>query len=292
MKTYTLEQCKEHLAQQGYKHISLQTFDGGDVVKYNPSTVTPDKRFEEIERRLQSPTLPDGYYNFMGKFNSMRDSVPDKYTIVKGDVKEVDMKPTNTPEPPVKENSVLSYKEALKMQNKIAELTANKGVIERERDDYRDKYYELLEEVEEIMNESPEEEEDGELSEGNTGTFLKELVTNLTPIFDRHYDLKEKELEIQEGKVINKLVKAGFKHPQQNGQPAETAQEEEEYELEYPDLSEEELSEMSPEQQSQYHLLQLADLAKKDPERYQQVIHQMNHPEEYQEEEPEEDIEP
>lgn len=283
MKIYTLAECKKFLQEQGYKHVSLQTSDGRDVVKYNTSKMKPEERIEQMETRLSSPTLPDGYYIFLGKYNMQRDSVPDKFYIAKGDVKELDKQPEVVTDPAKPEKNALTYDQAIKMNKKIAELTAQLGTTQSERDEYRGKYYELLAEVEEIANETPDEEEEepeGILSEeniGNVGKFVESISANLIPIFDRHYDLKAKALEIEEGKVIERLVRQGFVvPPAHNNGNTENAARQQKQTIEVPELSEEERAGMTPEEQHQYDLLVLAEIAQKDPVRYREIVEQMN----------------
>jgi len=123
------------------------------------------------------------------------------------------------------------------------------------------------------------------------GKFIENATASLIPIFDRHYDLKQKELEIKEGQTISNLMKQGFVPPVQNNGNTEHAARQVNNEIEVPDLTDAELAQMTPEEQVQYRHLQLAQLSQTDPEKYRQVVAQMNSGQ-YQADEPEEGLEP
>ena len=131
------------------------------------------------------------------------------------------------------------------------------------------------------MEEAPDEEE--AMSEGNemsenTKTFLTQLSENLLPVFDRHFDIKEKKLQIEEGKVIADLARSGIHLTPQNGEtggeeiPEHPGHEEEEE----PETEEVEAEEMDEGQYNNYIASKMISLSQSDPKRYREVIAAVN----------------
>jgi len=269
METYKLEDLKQISKDQKYRHVRLTDMDGNVIVAWNPASMSVEKRIDEMENRLSSPAMKDGYYKFECKMYLRASAKPDIYYVVKGTPEKV---PDITPTPvPKKGKNALSYKEAIKMNKTIAELRAQLGTAETERDKWRAEYDSLYAETEEIMNAEPEEEEPG-MSEGISGnaqTFITETLGNLTPLFDRHYDLKAKELEIKEGKVLAELARAGVTIPT-NGEsvPPEVEEVSEIVEEGRQELLQER---MTPEEFNGWVTKKMAHLAETDPERYAEV---------------------
>lgn len=277
MKTYTLEELKAITKDQGYRHVRLTDSDGNMIVAFNPASITVGARIDEMATRLKGPAMKDGYYIFEGKQYLRTEAKVDKYPVLKGTAKE---EINLNPEPePIKEDHPLTYDQAIKMNKQIAELKAQNEYLERERDEWKLKYDQLMEEVEEIIAEEPEEDET--MSEGNgeissdMQKFWTQLSENLLPVIDRHYDMKEKKLQIEEGKVIADLAKQGIEVLPQNGE--ETPEEEEEYE-EVPGEDETEeaevvdVDEMGEGQFNTYVSNRLLKLAQEDEPRYREVV--------------------
>jgi len=274
METYKLDQLIEIAKDQGYKHVRLLDLEGNSIVAYNPASMSVDKRIDEMKTRIKSPALKDGYLCFEGKQYLRSDAKADKYYIVKGTPKEdIDLNPE--PAKP-KEKNALSFKEAIKLNKTIAELRAELEYALKEGQEWQAKYNSLMDDVEEIMDEEPEEEEEGpkgmsEMSE-NTKTFVSETIATLTPMVDRHYDMKEKELEIKEGKVLVELAKQGYKVPV-NGEQIEEHTESEEEE---PAEEMAEGTEMDEEEFNAWVTEKLTNLAETDPARYKVVAESAN----------------
>jgi len=267
MKTYKIPELKKITKDQGYRHVRLTDSDGNELVKFNPSTISVTERIEEMETRLKSPAIKDGYYCFEGKMYNGKSQRPDKYYILKGTAKD-EIKPVEEAPIPEKDHP-LTYDQAIKMNKEIATLKAEKEYLERDRDEWKVKYNSLMDEVEEIMEEAPDEEQLGEggfeLSD-NMQKFLGTLSENLLPVLDRHYDLKEKKLQIEEGKVIRDLAKAGI-----HIGPAETNTNGES-ELPEHEVAPGEEEELNDEDFNKWVTESMMDLAEKDPERYKEVV--------------------
>jgi len=271
MNTYKLDDLKKISKEQGYKHVRLTDETGVEIVKFNPASMTVDARIAEMSTRLKSPALDDGLFCFEAKVYNRKDVQPDKFYIRKGKVPvHVDAK-TEAPlvVVPTDKDHPLTYDQALKAQKSIATLSADLADMERQRDHWKKEYDSLISEVGRIMEEG-EDEEDVPMSEGNFMTenmqkFLGQLSENLLPIAERHYDLKEKKLQIEEGKVISELAKNGVhltpntggKDLPQRGQPEEELAEGEE---------------MSEDEYQAWLTEGLMALSDSDPDRYRIVI--------------------
>ena len=198
---YTIDQIREIHEQQKYKFIGLNDIKGKEVIKQNAAKVTPLDKLDVIETRLKAPRFKDGYYIVYCKHHHA--GQPDNYTIVKGDVKTLKEEPPapTIPPLPIKQDEVLSYDAALKMHREISDLTNTVGMLERELAIAKDD----LEEAYDLIDEY--EDDEGSLGEdaSSIGTVIKETVTALIPVLDRHFDLKEGQLQIEKGKLLKEL---------------------------------------------------------------------------------------
>jgi hypothetical protein len=191
MKNYTFRQIQEIQKKQNYKHLGLFDQSGQPVINFNSPGKSPESRLKEIETRLNSEALPDGNYFVKGKNSPTKNVYTDDYLIIKGKAEQL----AETMQPASKvENfspAVLSYDNALKMQ------------VENER--LKLENANLLTRLEELENEIDEIQEKNELlSEEKTPSmlesgkaFLSEIVTMAAPLLDKHFELKEKALNLK-----------------------------------------------------------------------------------------------
>jgi len=280
METYTLDEIREVQKDQKYKLIGLDTIDGKSVLAKNSGKTTAEDKIDQIEIRLKSPKLTDGYY--IVHCRSHHSSVPDNYTIVKGDPEKLN-EPAEAPDPaPVAKNdNVLSYNKAIAMNKDIAELKAEVEALKKENGEYATQISELEEENEDLAN-----EQENSLSEENNmgqnlGTMIKESISALIPVLDRHYDVQEKKIELQQGQLVGKLAYEQRMHgvgpnggPQ--GQPKGPSEQPQSHQtqaqLGFEELPEEELERMGEEEYNQYQMRLLVHLAETDPARYNELM--------------------
>ena len=62
MKIYQIEDLRKIQQEQQYKYVGLFDYNGAQIIPFNPNRVTNETRLREIETRLISQGLPDGYY--------------------------------------------------------------------------------------------------------------------------------------------------------------------------------------------------------------------------------------
>lgn len=192
MKFYTITQLRQIARDQKYKLAALQNSDGIRKQPFNTLKKRIDDQLSTIKHRIDSDVLPDGiYYVCMSQtINGTRD--PDKFAIKKGKVNEEQIQ--NTKEIVVlndKSDNALTYESALAYQKEISDLKVK--IAEQNM-----RIEQLLDQVYELESEGLEE------GEGKTGfdinqgiKFLGEQLPALIPYLDKHFDLKEKELDFK-----------------------------------------------------------------------------------------------
>ena len=194
-----IEDFIEIQAKQNYRHLGLWTRTGESIIKYNTVKMNPETRLKQICTRLESPTLQDSTYIIKGKSYLSNDTKSDDYIINTSNKTQTnDVIIT----PPQNLNSVEGYS-----FNKALEIEIDLKQTQMERDDYKGKYNDIATELEECNKRLSEyeEEEEEKLSEGespNWQTFISEALATVTPIIDKHLELKERSILLQENKTL------------------------------------------------------------------------------------------
>jgi flagellar biosynthesis regulator FlbT len=159
----------------------------------------PETRLRQICTRLESPTLQDSQYIIKGKSYLSNDTKSDDYII---DVNKKQQTQDVIITPPQNLTSVdgYSFDKALKIEIELKHT-------QMERDALKEKFEDLQTELEECNNRLSEyeEEEENKLSEEsapNWQTFISEALATVTPIIDKHMELKERAILLQENKII------------------------------------------------------------------------------------------
>lgn len=209
IKTYTFPELKKIAKEQGYKMACLENQNGDRVQPYNKYDKTGKKletQFSTIQNRLKSDIVPEGVYYVCFSQTITQSKNPDRYSIIKGDLKKnpslLEEKPTITnPKETVivhtKAEEVLSWDAALALHKEISELKSDNARLKAENE-------QLMAEIESLESEIDEENEG--LQENKTSDvvgFLKETLPSLTGLLQEHFNVRNKELELmQEGKYI------------------------------------------------------------------------------------------
>lgn len=198
-----LEQFKDEQKRTKYKHISLLKGDGSCLIKFNSQAKDFDSRFDEIQKRLQSSALLDGIYILAVKHSPRRDAVADEFQLIKGkpnlsENTTTSVQPTKTP----KENpTVTSYSEVLKLEVELNKLRLENETLKKENERLTKENSELETENANLNSQLDELEGQEGLSEG-TGfdsikTWLNDAFQMVSPLIDKHYELKEHELKLK-----------------------------------------------------------------------------------------------
>lgn len=203
MKTYKINDLKKIANEQGYKMAALENSEGQRILPFNQIKVPVAKHLDLIPTRLKSELNPDGIYYVLMAHNIQASKQPHRYPITKGKVsaEELSLEEKNKmPLTPVQVISpvheVLTYDKALEYQQKISDLQTRVNQLEFESNELHKQVEELEAELEE--NEGLQEEQS---QPNNIVTFLKEAIPSITPLLDRHFDLQERKLNLEELKV-------------------------------------------------------------------------------------------
>jgi len=211
-KIFDIKDIKKIKREQDYKFLGL--FDQNDdaIIKFNSNKSTVDKRLTEIEKRLLSEGLPDGYYKIKAKNTGGKDVVPDNYMVLKGkelpmlDEHEVQKNGTVTiltqPATDASRDHLLTYDNALKLEIQVAKLEMENTLLTNVNNALEDKVAEL--EKSETLSENP-----NSTLMNNGMQFLENLVEMAAPLWDKHLDLKEKTLGLRAMELKHRIGGAG-----------------------------------------------------------------------------------
>jgi hypothetical protein len=191
MKIYTIEQFKSIQENQKYKYIGLFNQQGQGLIPFNTNKTTPAQRLREIETRLTSEALPDGYY-FIKCKNSVYKATPsDDYAILKGEQlsenKTQVIAPVQIVEKQAFQPEVLTYDGALKLQVELERLKFENSNLKKQ-----------IEQLENEIEEKTVLSEDAEPSVmENAKNWLTEILAIGAPLLDKHFALKEQALQLK-----------------------------------------------------------------------------------------------
>ena len=194
MKVFTIDQIKQIQNEQNYKYIGLFNQMGQALIPINSNKTTPAQRMREIETRLLSEALPDGYYFIKCKNSTVKNAQTDDYAIMKGE-KLSEAAPIQIVEKPVFQPEVLTYEGALKLQIELERYKLENSALKKEIQNLED---ELAEK--ETLSEAPEK-----TTLDTAKDWLTEILAIGAPLLDKHFVLKEQQLQLRaaELKILN-----------------------------------------------------------------------------------------
>lgn len=199
MKTYKPIELTAIAKQQGYKLCCLENSRGERLQPFNKVTVPINKQMEIIKNRLAADLFPDGIYYMLFAHSISKSKNPDKYPIVKGKVsKETlnEQQPITIVQSP--NNEVLSWEAALAYQKEISDLKSEVKTLQME--------IAYLNQQLEEEDDSLKDGENKSSPENSIVTFLKETIPAFIPMFDKHFELQERKLNLEEMKLNKKPV--------------------------------------------------------------------------------------
>lgn len=226
MQTYTIQELENAIRETAYKYIALYTASGTQLIPYNNQKPTVEERLIEIRKRLKSPTLKDGVYIVRAKNYTSKDAVYDEFPVQKGRGK-IETLQEIAPAKIERNPEVTSYKEVLKLQNKITELEYELKALQKDYDELEIKYEEQKEEFEELKETAPQLAE-GEQKDflSRAGTWLAEIIPTVSPLLDKHFELKELALKnetarimLAQGRTIQQPTQQPTPQPKQEARP-------------------------------------------------------------------------
>jgi hypothetical protein len=193
MKQFTINEIKQIQIEQGYKYVGLFDNNGNKVIPFNSNASTATARIKEIETRLSSAGLPDGFYNVSCK-NALKGGSADNYLIKKGENEILEVKTEKIEVAPAVD--LLSYASALKLNVEVASLKLENAALKKEITVLG----EQLRENENLLSENEASDATPSMIE-SAKSFLSEAMGFIAPMLDKHFELKEKSLNIQAAKL-------------------------------------------------------------------------------------------
>lgn len=193
MKIYKVDDLQVIQAGQNYRHLGLFDQTGKQIIPFNPNKMPVAERLREIETRLLSPGLKDGYYIVKCKNSAGVKVATDDYTIYKGDqnLSEEAPRVIEIAAPQTFQPEVLTYDGALKLQIDLERLKMENDALKKEVENLKAEISEM-EKSEAILSES-----DNSGMWENAKSFLSEIVSIGAPLLDKHFELREKQLSLK-----------------------------------------------------------------------------------------------
>lgn len=195
-----LKELKKTIDGMSYSYCDLIDVEGKKLVIRNHKKPDFNSNLEKIIKKVNSPAIKKGSY--LIRFYVASQQEPDVYVYHKGGVKTISedkpMPIVQAQEKPSKDSAerVLTWTQALSYQKEISELTFKVQLLERERDDWKVKYNELL-------NDRDEENDENVISEAplSAADSIKSIIENVMvtgmPVLDRLLSHREKKLDFE-----------------------------------------------------------------------------------------------
>jgi len=197
MKEFLIKDIFDIQKEQAYKYIGLFDQQGNKVVPFNSNATSSNERLKEIETRLCSAGLADGFYNICCK-NALKGGAADNYMIKKGE----NLGESNTANIPIVQTlppDLLSYAQALKLNVDVERMKLENSALKKEIEQLNKQ----LIENQTLLSEEEENAAPGMLE--NAKTFLSEAMGFIAPLLDKHFELKEKQLGLQAVQIQHRL---------------------------------------------------------------------------------------
>lgn len=194
MKTYSIQELKKISQEQGYKICSLENAQGEKIQPFNvPTKTTLVKHLDTITNRLKTDLYPDGLYYIVLNTYVANSKNSKKFPIVKGILNPEELKEQTKPVTTIIQQShdVLSWESALKLHHELTELKSEVKRLEYENN-LLQQQLEEMETESEGLNDAPG---------SNILSYLKETIPSLMPILDKHFELQERKLNLEELKI-------------------------------------------------------------------------------------------
>jgi hypothetical protein len=199
MNYKTISELKKVLSGDIYRHVGLYTADGQKIKPFNTKIAAYPDQVKDILNFLQSDIVDPGIY--IVKLKKAYSGAAVDYAINKGNV---ELKETETVT--MQTNSLnIPFDFSAAMQHPAVKLQADITRLELENEDLNRQ----IEELNEYIGELEEKLKNVQLSElppepsafETAKSFLSELVSFGAPLLDKHFELKQQQLEIERMKA-------------------------------------------------------------------------------------------
>jgi hypothetical protein len=184
MKLFSIEQIKEIQGKQNYRYLGLFDQSGRAIIPFNTNKGNPNERLREIETRLLSEALNDGYYFVKGKNVISKNGATDDFCIRKGETLSETAAAPVIIEKQSFQPEVLTYEGALKLQVDLERLKLENANL-------KSRILDLEEQLAENDNLAEEAEQTPAAS------WIEQLTQLAVPMLDKHFALKEQQLALK-----------------------------------------------------------------------------------------------
>ena len=199
MNFKTLIELKKILSGDIYKHVGLYTADGQKIKPFNSKFAAYQDNVKDILNYLNSEIVDPGVY--VVKVKKSYTGAATEYGYNKGNVT------LNEITEPVLKRSSLNIPDdfsaainhpAVKLQSDITRLELENEDLQRQIEELNEYIGELEQKLtEQTLSEAPKEPTTIEAAK----SFLSELVSFGAPLLDKHFELKQQQLEIERARI-------------------------------------------------------------------------------------------
>ena len=201
--TYSIDEFEEIQKSQKHPYVGLFNLDNSKLVAFNAHGKETKEKVAEISRALDSPSLTDGLYIIRAKNSLSKNMGNFDYPVIVGNPDQDTLS-----EAPNEFNSgnvpVTSYQEALKSANRITELEFEVKRLTTENTELSEALKESVETNEALQKELGSEDElldEAPHWTSNLTEWGQNIVEMLSPALEKHLELREKKLNIEQQKV-------------------------------------------------------------------------------------------
>lgn len=199
MNFKTLPELKKVLSGDIFKHVGLYTADGQKIKPFNSKFAAYQDNVKDILNYLNSEIVDPGVY--VVKMKKSYTGAAQEYGFNKGNVT------LNENVDPMPKRSILNIPDdfsaainhpAVKLQSDITRLELENEDLQRQIEELNEYIGELEGKLsEQTLSEAPKEPTTFEAAK----SFLTELVSFGAPLLDKHFELKQQQLEIERARV-------------------------------------------------------------------------------------------
>jgi hypothetical protein len=199
MNYKTISELKKVLSGDIYRHVGLYTADGQKIKPFNTKIAAYPDQVKDILNFLQSDIVDSGIY--IVKLKKAYSGAAVDYAINKGNVElketETVTMQTNSLNIPFDFSAAMQHP-AVKLQADITRLELENEDLNRQIEELNEYIGELEEKLKNVqLSELPKEPTTFETAK----SFLSELVSFGAPLLDKHFELKQQQLEIERMKA-------------------------------------------------------------------------------------------
>ena len=199
MNYKTLTELKKVLSGDIYRHAGLYTADGQKIKPFNSKIASYQDNVKDIINYLSSEIVEPGLY--IVKLKKTYAGAAQEYGFNKGNVtlneipEPILMRPgLNIPD----DFSAAINHPAVKLQSDITRLELENEDLQRQIEELNEYIGELEQKLtEQTLSEAPKEPTTIEAAK----SFLSELVSFGAPLLDKHFELKQQQLEIERARI-------------------------------------------------------------------------------------------